>query len=92
MLHKELVETLSKSLNRNKGDIDKLIDALSNVIKERCSELDIISVPRFGTIETVKHNETIEINSETGHRTLMPPKVEVQFTTSNILKKKLNQQ
>lgn len=92
MQHKDLVDALSKSLNRDKSDINKLLEALSNVIAERCSELDSISVPRFGTIAAVKHNETIEVNQESGKRTLMPPRLEVSFTTSNVLKKHLNRQ
>ena len=92
MQHKELVDTLSKSLGRSKSDINKLIEALSNVITERCSELDSISVPRFGTFEAVKHNETIEKDEESGKRILLPPRVEIQFTTSNVLKKRLNKQ
>ena len=91
MLHKELVDKLSKSLGRNKSDINKLLEALGNVIVERCSELDSITVPRLGTIEAVKHNETVEIDSKTGKRTLLPPRVEMQFTASNVLKKRLNQ-
>lgn len=91
MLHKELADKLSKSLGRNKSDINKLLDALSNVVVERCSELDSITVPRFGMIEGVKHNETIEIDDATSKRILVPPRVEVQFSTSNVLKKRLNQ-
>ena len=90
MQHKELTEKLSKSLGRNKSDINKLMEALSNVVVERCSELDSISVPRFGTLEAVKHNETVEINEETGKRILMPPRVEMKYTASNVLKKRLN--
>ena len=91
MLHKELVDKLSKSLGRNKSDINKLFEALSNVVVERCSELDSITVPRFGIIEAVKHNETIEIDNETSKRMLIPPSVEMQFSSSNVLKKRLNQ-
>ena len=91
MLHKELVDKLSKSLGRNKSDINKLLEALGNVVVERCSELDSITVPRLGTIEAVKHNETVEKNEETGKRMLLPPRVEILFTTSNVLKKRLNQ-
>ena len=91
MLHKELVDTLSKSLNRSKSDMNKLFEALGNVVVERCSEFDSITVPRLGTIEAVKYNESVEVNENTGKRTLMPPRVEVQFTTSNVLKKRLNQ-
>ncbi len=91
MQHKELVERLSKSLNRNKSDISKLLEALSNVVKERCSKLDSISVPRFGTLEAINHKESIETDSETGKRMLIPPRVEVHYTASNVLKKKLNQ-
>ncbi len=92
MQHKDLAERLSKSLNRNKSDINKLIEALSNVVGERCSELDSISVPRFGTIEAVKHRESIEIDNESGKRMLMPPRVEMQFSASTVLKKQLNKQ
>lgn len=92
MLHKELVEKLSGSLGRSKSDINNLLDALSNVVKERCSELDSITIPRFGTIEAVKHNETVETNAETGVRTLLPPRVKIDFIMSNVLKKELNKQ
>ncbi len=91
MQHKELVDTLPKSLGRSKSDINKLLEALSNVVGERCSELDSISVPRFGTIEAVKHNETIEEDKSTGKRTLMPPRMEMPFTPSTVLKIGLNQ-
>lgn len=91
MQHKEIVDSLSQSLGRSKGDINKLIEALSNVIVERCSELDSISVPRFGTIEAVKHKEFIEVDKETGNKSLIPPCVEMQFTSSTVLKKQLNQ-
>ena len=91
MLHKELVDKLSKSLGRNKSDINKLLEALGNVVVERCSELDSITVPRLGTIEAVKHCEKVETHSDTGKRTLVPPRIAMQFTTSNVLKKRLNQ-
>lgn len=91
MQHKDLVEKLSKSLNRNKSDINKLLEALSNVVTERCSELDSITIPRFGTIKAINHKEIITTDDATGKRMLMPPRVEVLFTTSNVLKKKLNQ-
>ena len=91
MLHKDLVDKLSKSLGRNKSDINKLLEALGNVVVERCSELDSITVPRLGTIEAVKHNETVEKDEKTGKRMLVPPHIEMQFTPSNVLKKRLNQ-
>ena len=37
------------------------------------------------------YSEEIVTNAETGTRTLMPPCVEVKFTPSNVLKKRLNQ-
>ena len=91
MNNKEIVDSLSQSLGRSKSDINKLLEALSNVVKERCSELDSISVPRFGTLEAINRKESIETDSETGKRMLIPPQVEMCFTSSNILKKKLNQ-
>ena len=91
MDHKTLVDRLAKSLKRDKNDINKLVEALSNVVTERCSELDNVVVPGFGTIEAVKQNESVESDSESGKRMLFPPRIVMNFVGSNVLKKQLNQ-
>lgn len=91
MDHKTLVDRLAKSLKRDKNDINKLVEALSNVVTERCSELDSIVVPGFGTIEAVKHNESVETDRKSGKRMLLPPHIVMNFVGSNVLKKQLNQ-
>ena len=44
----------------------------------------------FGTFVPVKSEEYIAINPSNGKRTLYPPHVEMSFTSSNVLNKKIN--
>lgn len=89
MENKELVDKISEKLGRTKGDVNKLLEALSEVVKERCSELDSIAIPSFGTFEAKKKNERIMVNPSNGKRMLVPPKISVSFKVSNVLKTRL---
>ena len=89
MDNKELLEKVSQNLGRSKDDVAKLLDALSDVLKTRCGELDIVAVPGFGTFEAKKKNERVLVNPSNGKRMLVPPKVVLAFKVSNVLKAKL---
>ena len=90
MDNKAILDKLAATLNRDKKDINKLLEALSNVIKERCSEGDSIAIPQFGTFKTHMHTEHVDVDPETGKRTLFPPQVEMEFAPSKVLIKKLS--
>jgi len=90
MEHKQLVDALTKKLGRNKTDINKLIDALSGVVKTHCGELDNVAMPGFGTFEPEKMMERVVKDADTGKRTLMPPRVALRFKLSNVLRSKMN--
>lgn len=89
MDNRKLIEKVARKLNRDKGDVAKLLEAFTSIVATRCSELDTIAIPGFGNFEPRKHNERIQYNPSNGKRTLLPPKVTLTFKVSNVLKTKL---
>lgn len=89
MDNRQLLSHLTQKLGRNRTDVNRLLDALAAVMAERCGELDSIAVPGFGTFAGEKVNECVVTDGETGRRTLMPPKVQLNFTMSHVLKNSL---
>lgn len=89
MDNRKLVSTLASKLGRSTDDISKLLDAFTNVVADKCGELDSIAIPSFGSFEPKKKNERIVVNPSTGKRMLVPPKVVMSFKISNVLKGKL---
>ncbi|MBR7012441.1 MAG: HU family DNA-binding protein [Muribaculaceae bacterium] len=89
MENKKLVETVATNLGRTTEDVNKLLEALANVLRTRCSELDSVFVPGFGTFEPKKRNERVMVHPSSGKRMLVPPKVVVGFKVSRVLKAKL---
>lgn len=89
MDNKQLITHLTQKLGRNRNDVNKLLDALASVVAERCGELDSIAVPGFGTFVGEKHNECVVEDNVTGKRMLMPPRVELRFKMSNVLKNRM---
>jgi len=92
MENKELVEKVSEKLGRSRGDVNKLLEALCDVVRERCGELDSIAIPAFGTFEARKKNERVMVNPSNGKRMLVPPKITMNFKVSNVLKARLKNQ
>lgn len=89
MENKKLVETVAANLGRTTDDVNKLLEALAGVLRARCSELDSVIVPAFGTFEPKKRNERVMVHPSSGKRMLVPPKVVVGFKVSRVLKAKL---
>lgn len=89
MDNRNFVNALAKSLKRDKEDVTKMIDALCNVVKTRCGELDSIAVPGFGSFEGKKREERV-LTLPSGKRMLVPPKITISFKTSNVLKNRLS--
>lgn len=89
MDNKTIIEILSKRLGHSKTEISNLIDGLTFVVKDKCSDLDTIAVPGFGSFESKKRLERIANHPATGKRMLIPPKISVCFKPSALLKQKL---
>lgn len=89
MESKELIDSVAKKLGRDTTDVGHLVDALAEAIKSRCSQLDVVAVPGFGTFEAKKRNERVVVNPSSGRRMLVPPKITLGFKVSNVLKKRI---
>lgn len=89
MDNKQLQETIAKRMERSSADVAKLMEAFVTTVRERCSELDSIAIPGFGSFETKKKLERIVVNPGTGKRMLVPPKITLTFKPSTLLKSKI---
>lgn len=89
MDNKKLIDTVAANLGRTPEDVNKLLEAFVGVLTVRCSEMDSVHVPGFGSFEPKKRDERIMNHPSTGKRMLVPPKVVLGFKVSNVLKAKL---
>lgn len=90
MDNKTFLTHLAKRLNRETAEVTALTDGLCTVIKEAGANLDSIAIPGFGTFKAEKKDEEIVTDPSTGNRSLYPPKIEMTFRPSVVLRKKLN--
>ncbi|MDE6494857.1 MAG: HU family DNA-binding protein, partial [Duncaniella sp.] len=67
-----------------------LSDGLCTAFTEYGDDRDSIAIHGFGTFKAEKTDERIETDAETGRRMLYPPKIEMTFRPSVVLRKKLN--
>jgi len=91
MNHKELISKLALRINLPKTEVEALLDATSIIVKEQLLEGKIIGIQSFGSFEVRKKEERLSVHPATQIRTLIPPKLVVNFKQSNILKDKLNE-
>lgn len=89
MNNKKLVETVAQNIGRTPEDVSKLLEALAGVLRSKCSEMDSVFVPSFGTFEPKKRDERVMVHPRNGKRMLVPPKIVLNFKVSNVLKNKL---
>lgn len=85
----DLSKELSDRLQRDGEDIKVLLKGFADLVKDLLVESKNVALPGFGKFVAVKTDEHIVIDKETGKRMLYPPKVEVAFEQSSILKAKL---
>lgn len=89
MDNKKLIDIVAANLGRTPEDVSKLLEAFAGVLTARCSEMDSVHVPAFGTFEPKKRDERVMVHPSTGKRMLVPPKMTVSFKVSNVLKAKI---
>jgi Bacterial nucleoid DNA-binding protein len=89
MDNKTFISRLAKRLNREQGQVAALTDGLLTAFREAATSLDSIAIPGFGTFKTEKTDEQISTDAVTGRRMLLPPKIEMTFRPSVVLRKKM---
>lgn len=91
MNHKELITKLSSDLNLPKNEVELLLEAFVSTSTDLLCESKIIGIQGFGNFETRKKEERLSVHPATQIRTLIPPKLVVNFKQSSIFKEKINQ-
>lgn len=91
MDQKAFVSTLAQRMSCDNATAAGLLDKLSALLADQCSEENRIAIPGFGTFEGLKHDEEITTDLASGKRMLLPPSIEVKFTAGGMLKKHIKE-
>ena len=89
MNHKELISAISTKMNTPKAVVEKLLETIISTCTELLVDEKTIGFQSFGNFEVRKKMERLSVHPATQIRTLIPPKLVVNFKQSNILKDKL---
>lgn len=88
MSSSQIIEQLSAQFNIEPQTAAKLMNSLTAAIKDYCLEMDSVAIPGFGTFSPKKTEERLTEDPTTGSRRLLPPRIDVEFNTSVVLRKK----
>lgn len=91
MNHKELIAALSASTDQSRTQTEQLLEAAVSVMTEELIRGNTIGLQGFGNLEIRRKEERVSVHPATQMRTLIPPKLVVNFKQSNVLKDKLNE-
>ena len=91
MNHKELIAAMAAKMNAPKSVIEDLLEKTVSTCNELLAEGKTIGFQSFGNFEVRKKEERLSVHPATQIRTLVPPKLVVNFKQSNILKDKLKE-
>lgn len=88
---KAFTQQLAARLGVTPAEVTPMVEGLGQVIAEIGTALDSVAIPGFGTFTSEKRDEHVVTDPVDGSRTLMPPAIEMSFTASVVLRKKLAQ-
>ena len=80
---------MALKMNSPKSVVEALIETTVSTCTELLKEEKTIGFQSFGNFEVRKKEERLSVHPATQVRTLIPPKLVVNFKQSNILKDKL---
>ena len=89
MNHKELIANMAAKMNVPKSMVEILLETTVATCTELLVEEKTIGFQSFGNFEVRKKEERLSVHPSTQIRTMIPPKLVVNFKQSNILKDKL---
>jgi len=91
MNHKELIATMAAKMNAPKSVVADLLEITVATCTDLLVQEKTIGFQSFGNFEVRKKEERLSVHPATQIRTLIPPKLVVNFKQSNILKDKLKE-
>lgn len=89
MDNRTFISRLSRKTEGDAKETQRLASSLGNLIAECIAEGNDVAIPGFGSFNSVKTLEHVEINPSTGKKTLVPPSVNVEFRMGSHLKKSI---
>ena len=89
MKHTELVKNIAVKLNSSDQDVELWLQATAEILTSRMVAGELISFQGFGSFELKRKEERLSVHPSTKERTLVPPKLVVNFKQSSTLKVKL---
>ena len=89
MNNKELIASMAVRMNAPKSLVALLLETTVATCTELLVDEKTIGFQSFGNFEIRKKEERLSVHPSTQVRTLIPPKLVVNFKQSNILKEKL---
>lgn len=89
MDQKTFLDTLSQRLGSDKDETAEMIGALCQVLTDATLCGDTATFPGFGSFEPRKRMERIALHPSSGKRLLIPPKINITFRPSTLLKQKV---
>jgi len=89
MNNKELIASMAVKMNAPQSLVAVLLETTVATCTELLVNEKIIGFQSFGNFEVRKKDERLSVHPSTQVRTLIPPKLVVNFKQSNILKEKL---
>jgi len=91
MNHKELVAAIAAKMNLSRQETESMLDATVTVLTGELADGKTIGFQSFGNFEVRKKEERLSVHPATQVRTLIPPKLVVNFKQSSVLKDKLKE-
>ena len=89
MNNKEFINELAERTGYSPKDTQKLVDNIINAMGDAFQEDNAVLVPNFGTFEPKKKLERVIVNTASGQRMLVPPKLVLGFKPNQTWKDKL---
>ena len=89
MNHKELIAAMAAKMNSPKSVVEDLLEKTVATCTELLVDEKTIGFQSLGVFEVRKKDERLSVHPATQVRTLVPPKLVVNFKQSSILKDKL---
>ena len=84
------MEELSSRLDISLTTVGLLNEALTKEMAKAAQNIDSVVVPGFGTFESRLREERVALHPATGKRLLVPPRVNIVFKQSPVLRAKIN--
>lgn len=89
MKNKDLIQSLAVKLNTPETEIENWLQETISILNAEIVAGHTISFQGFGTFEVKRKEERLSVHPATKARTLIPPKLVVNFKQSTAFKLKL---